>query len=340
MASATRQLKTRRQFLAASRDLGLAVLGGSLLAACSSPSAAGSHIYRLGIVYVNGTVASKNAFLGQLRKLGYVEGQNILVEMRDAGGNADRLPALFAEVIAWGADVIYASGTQTAIAAKLATVRSHVPVVALMADPVGTGIVNNLARPGGNLTGVSLFANQLAAKRAQLLNEVMPDLERVGVLYQPDDPSRVSEFVATVAAGNVFGWETLPIEIRFKEEIPDAFEHMLSIGIQAIIVPTDPLTLTSAGPITSLALDYRMPGMYGDVRFASLGGLMGYSASSLEQQAKAADYVHRIFHGAKPADLAIQQPARFEFIVNIKTANVLGMRLPPSVIERATDLIA
>jgi putative ABC transport system substrate-binding protein len=327
---------TRRQFLQGVAGLGLSVLAGSALAGCA-PSARAEKSYRLGMVYINGTIASKNAFLSQLRKLGYVEGENIAVEMRDAGGRMDRLPELFAEVIAWGANVIYASGTQTVIAAKAAT--STLPIVGLAADPVGTGIVPSLARPGGNITGVSLFANQLAPKRVELLARVLPDVKRVGVLYNPDDPSRITELADTQQTALPYGWKVIPLPIAFKEEIPGAFADAAAAGVEALVVLLDPLSLTQGTTIVNLALEYGLPGMYGDARFATLGGLMGYSGSSLEQQAKAADYVDKILRGAKPAELAVQQPSIFDFILNQKTANALGVTFPTSVLERATDII-
>ncbi len=317
--------------------LALAVLR-SLPARAADPS---QRVVQLGFVSPNSPLTDPRgppAFWDRLRELGWVEGQNIAIEARWAEGRNDRLPALMAEVIGRNLDVLVTYGTPAAIAAKKAT--STVPiVVAVMGNPVGTGLVQSLARPGGNLTGLSLgWGEGIEGKLLELLQETVPRLKTIAIIANPENPlerNLITELNAVAPARRL---KLRIIEVRDPEALDRAFEQA-GRQAQAVVVIPDPLFLAHLQRITALARRHRLPGMYGLRDFADAGGLMAYGPDRAVMFRRAADYVDKILKGAKPADLPIEQPTRYELIVNLKTAKALGITIPESILLRADEVI-
>jgi putative ABC transport system substrate-binding protein len=317
--------------------LAVAVLGPRLVRAAQP----GEKVVRLGFVGASSpSTAPKGltAFWERLRELGYVEGQNLVVERRWADGRLDRLPALMAEVVERRVDVIFTSGTPAAIAAKSAT--STIPiVVAAMGDPLGTRLVASLTRPGGNLTGLSLEATgELTGKWLEILQETVPRLSTLAVISNPD-----STLIQKVAKHLEAAARTRSVKLRFIEvRTPGALESAFKQArreAQAVLVLPDPLTTTSRNEITALAARHRLPAMYTILDFMDSGGLVAYGLDSAVLNRRAADYVDRILKGARPADLPIEQPTQYRLVVDLKTAKALGLTIPESILIRADEVI-
>jgi putative ABC transport system substrate-binding protein len=278
------------------------------------------------------------AFIRGLRELGYVEGQNIVIERRFADGKLDRLPALAAELVNFKVDVIFAPPTTAALAAKKAT--SAIPIVfALVGDPVGTGFVASLARPGGNMTGLSTINVELGAKRLELLKEAFPTVSRVAVLLNPIDPSNVLQLKETQRAAHALGMQLLPIEAQRPEDFDPAFLAMAAGRADALLVMENPINFTHRKLIVDLSNKSRRPAMHALTELVDAGGLMSYSVSYPDQFRRAATYVDKILKGAKPGDLPVEQPTKFELVINLKTAKALGLTIPPSLLFRADQVI-
>jgi len=278
------------------------------------------------------------AFKRGLRELGYVEGRNVLVEDRWAEGRAERFPELLGELLQQKPDVIVVASTLGAIAAK--RVAASVPVVFVgVADPLDMGLVASLARPGGNLTGISRgFGEGLIGKGLQLLKSIVPGASRIAILWDADGEvaPRLKEAEAAV---RTLRMTPLPIGVRASADFSEAFASMHRQKANALMVVTDPLTLRHRETIVSLAAAHRMPAVYEFAEFARAGGLVAYAANIPALFYRAATYVDKILKGAKPADLPIEQPAQFELVVNLKTARVLGIRVPQSLLVRADEVI-
>jgi putative ABC transport system substrate-binding protein len=275
-----------------------------------------------------------SSFLQGLRELGYVEGQNIVVEERYAEGQLERLPELAAELVQLRVDVIVAGDPQAILPAKQAT--STIPIVmSVSADPVGSGLVASLARPGGNVTGLSNVAPQLAGKRLELLKEVVPGVSRVAVLGRPGQADWEPLAVATQALGG----QLQALEVQSPDDIKDAFEAAVRERADVLIVLASPIVLRHSRLIVDLAAESRLPTMYPRKEYVQDGGLMYYGPSTPELHRRAAYYVDRILKGAKPGDLPVEQPTRFELVVNLKTAEALGITIPPSVLARADEVV-
>jgi putative ABC transport system substrate-binding protein len=276
------------------------------------------------------------AFRQGLRELGYVEGQNIAIEYRSAEIKLDRLPDLAAELVRLKVDIIVAAATPAILAAKNAT--STIPIVmAPAADPVGTGLITSLARPGGNITGVSVMMPELAGKRLQLLREVLPRVTRVAFLALRDSSGRrlVEE---TQVAGQTLGARIQPVIVGGAEELDGAFAAILKERAGALIVQPA-LVSWYARRIVDFAARHRMPTISDIRELPDAGGLMSYGPNVRESNRRAATYVDKILKGAKPGDLAIEQPTKFEFVVNLKTAKALGLTIPPSLLLQADRVI-
>ncbi len=298
-------------------------------------------VARVGVVQSQSpATATRGAkeFWERLHQLGWVEGQNLVIEERWADGRYERLPALMADVLGRKVDVLVTSGTTAALAAKNAT--STVPiVVGAMGDPLRTGLAASLAHPGGNLTGLSLgYAEGMTGKWLQLLQETVPRLSTVAVIVNPDNPIArdLAEEVETIAPARAV--KLLLIEARDPKTLARAFEQARRKA-QAVLVMPDPVITAHRGQVTALAAKYRLPAMYTLRDFVDVGGLMAYGPDFAVAWRRAAEYVDKILKGAKPADLPIEQPTKFELVVNLKTAKALGITIPESILLRADEVI-
>jgi len=277
-------------------------------------------------------------FWERLHELGWVEGQNLVVESRSAEGRLDRLPALMADVIGDRVDVLVTYGTPGAIAARKAT--SSVPIVAwALSEPVRTGLAASLARPGGNLTGLSMgYAEGVAGKLLEILHDTVPRLSTVAVIVNPNNPMTrdlATDLAALASARNL---KLHAIELRGPEALGGAFERARQKA-EAVVVIGEPITLEHRGRVTELAAKHRLPAIYLEPSYVQAGGLISYGPDFAAMWRRAADYVDKILRGAKPADLPIEQPTRYVLSVNLKTAKALGITIPESILLRADEVI-
>jgi putative ABC transport system substrate-binding protein len=270
--------------------------------------------------------------------LSYVEGQNIAIEHRSAEGNADRLPALAAELVRLKVDIIFAPGNTMAVAAKKAT--SAIPIIFVGAvDPVATGLVDSLARPGGNVTGFSLGAPGLYGKRLEILKETIPKLSRVGLLLNPNNPSAEVALKETRTAGQELGVQIQSLDVRGPNDIDSAFAAAIKAQAGALVVANQGPIISNQKRIVELAAKRRLPAIYADTDWIQAGGLMSYGPSIPDLHRRAAVYVDKILKGRSPADLPVQQPMKYELMINLKTAKTLGLTIPPVVLMRAEKVI-
>jgi putative tryptophan/tyrosine transport system substrate-binding protein len=277
------------------------------------------------------------AFVQRLHELGWVEDRTVTIEYRWAEGRADRAAEIAAEFVRLKVDVIFTSGTPATLAAKQAT--SVTPIVfAGVADPIGTGMVASLARPGGNVTGSSVQSADLAGKRLALLHEAVPDLRRLAILGNPDTPAAVTEIAEAQAAAPALGLESSTFEIRRAEDIAPAFDALAGRA-DALYVATDPLLFTHRIRINTLALGARLPTVYNLREGVEAGGLMSYGPNFPDQFRRAADFVDKILRGAKPADIPVEQPTKFDLVINLTTAKALGFTVPEAFLLRADEVI-
>jgi putative ABC transport system substrate-binding protein len=278
------------------------------------------------------------AFQQGLRELGYRDGRDITIEQRYAAGAFAKLAELAAELVSLKTDVIVTEGTPAARAAKQAT--SSVPIVMGNAgDPVGTGLVASLGRPGGNITGLSDFSLDLMTKRFGLLREVIPSASRVGMLLNPGNPTNNLELKAVQAAARTVGMTVVPLEVRGGADLERAYGAIGEAKAAALIVAGDPLLGTHSERILELAMKSRLPGVYPGAGWAASGGLIGFATNFDDLFRRAAAYVDKILRGAKPADLPIEQPTKFELAINLRTAKALGVTIPPSLLLQADQVI-
>ena len=278
-----------------------------------------------------------DAFLQGLRELGYFEGKNIVVERRFAAGRYDELPELAAELVRLKVDVILAASTPVADSAKKAT--SAIPVVMVVADPIGTGLVSSLAKPGGNLTGLSDFHGDLITKRLEILKEVVPSASRIAVLLNPGNPSCLLQMKDLSAVAPALGLTLFAVEGKGLDDIAPGFTRMKEQRAGALLVCGDRLFSTHRTPIFDLATKNRFPAIYSTKEYAEAGGLMSYGANFPDLYRRAATYVDKILKGTKPADLPVEQPIKFEFVINLKAAKQIGLTIPPNVLARADRVI-
>jgi ABC-type uncharacterized transport system substrate-binding protein len=277
------------------------------------------------------------AFVQRLRELGWIENRTVAIEVRWAEGRNERYSEIVAEFVRLKVDVIVTQGTPATIAAKQAT--SVIPIVFVgIGDPVGTGLVANLARPGGNVSGLSAQMTDTAAKRLETLREAVPGLRRLAILVNVGNPFSVLEMREAQAAASALGVEAVILEIRGAENITPAFETSKGRA-DALFVASDPLLNSNRVRINSLALGARLPTMHGLREYVEAGGLMSYGANMPDLFRRAAEYVDKILRGAKPADLPVEQPTKFDLIVNLTTARVLGLQIPETFLLRADEVI-
>jgi putative tryptophan/tyrosine transport system substrate-binding protein len=321
----------------------LAGTGAMLLAApLAAEGQSQARPARVGFVEAGSLSANRHfldAFRQGLRDLGYVEGQGVVIEDRWADGRSERFPALIAELIGLKVDVIVQASTPGALAAKKAT--STVPVVFWgVSDPVGIGVVATLGRPGGNMTGLVLgFEDGLAGKWVELLREAVPKVTHLAVLWNPEAGGAESRVKELHTAAGVLKLTLHVFEARNVNEFDGAFAAMARAHLGGLIVVPDPLTLRHRDQIVRLAAQTRLPATYGFLEFARAGGFIAYGPSVADQARRAAAYVDKILKGAKPGDLPVEQPTKFELVINLKTAKALGLTIPPSLLARADEVI-
>ena len=281
------------------------------------------------------------AFWQGLHDLGWIEGQNIAIERRFADGKAQRLPDLAVELVRLRIDLIFAETTPAARAVKQAT--TTIPIVfSPIADPIGSGLVANLARPGGNITGITFMAPELGGKRLELLKQAVPGMTRVGVLSHPGDPSEAtvkSVLEQTEAAARALGVQLLHLEAQGPNDFDRAFAAMSRERVGGLILIPSAMFVDERRRIVNLMVKGRLPGMFYFREFAEAGGLISYGPNFRELWRRAATYVDKILKGAKPGNLPIEQPTKFELVINLKAAKALGLTIPPSVLGRADEVI-
>jgi putative ABC transport system substrate-binding protein len=307
------------------------------LAAAQQPK----HVPRVGFLGGSSAAAYSgfiDAFRKSLRDLGYVEGQNIAIEYRYADGKRDRLSDLSADLIRLKVDVILVSGSLAIGALKNAT--KTIPIVmTTVEDPVAQGFVDSLARPGGNITGLTNLAPELSGKRMELVKETLPKVDRIAVLWDPSGPGPAVAFKETQAVAPPMGLQLQSLQVRSPNDFEGAFKAAIAERSGALIVLQSFLTNAHRRRIVDLALTHRLPGMYTQMEYVEVGGLMSYAPSYTDIYRRAATYVDKILKGTKPADLPVEQPTKFEFVINLKTAKQIGVTIPPNVLARADRVI-
>lgn len=279
-----------------------------------------------------------DAFRGGLRDLGYVEGQNVVIEYRWSEGRDERFSDLAADLVRLNVAVIVTAGYPAVRAAKAAT--STIPIVMAFApDPVGIGVVASLARPGANVTGLSLLDEDLDGKRIELLKEAVPGRTRVAILWSANDPGMTLAYNRVEVAAHALGLFLQSLAVREPGDFPGAFQAAGAGRAEALIVTAQPFNVRHRAQILDLAAKHRLPAMYTLRAFVDAGGLMAYGPSLSDLFRRAATYVDKILKGARPADLPVEQPTKFEFVINMKTARALGLTIPPSLLLRADHMI-
>ena len=325
---------TRRRFLAST---GIAALTAPLI---REAQPAGK-VYRVGILSTANprSLPLWLAFEQRLRELGYVDGQNIAIDFRNAEGKVDRLADLAAELVQLRVDVLVASAAAASRAAKEAT--TTMPIVSVgVQDPVGLGLVQSLARPGGNITGPTLTGGlAIAGKQLELLRDTVPRVSRVAVLWNPANPMLAQQLRELEVAARAQRGHLQPVEARGPDEFNGAFSAVIRERAGALLVTTDPVFLLHRTQLANLAARNRLPAMYGQREHVEAGGLLAYGATTSDLYRRAATYVDKILKGAKPADLPMEQPTKFELVINLKTAKALGLTIPPSLLLRADKII-
>ena len=325
----------RRRFLVATG----ALLAAPLSSTAQQPQAKIARIGFLGVSTPAAWGPRVDAFRTGLRDLGYVEGKNVVIEFRFAEGKFDRLPELAAELVRLKVDVIVTHTVPGALAAKQATTTNRIPVVMTnVGDAVGTGIVASLARPGGNITGDTFFVTELVAKRLEVLKDAIPRAHRVAVLANPDNAGTGPSLQAMEMAAKWLNVALLKFDARSHAALDSAFASMTKENVDALTVIEDVALIPSNKRIAELAVKQRLPSI-SFIEYADTGGLFGYGPNILALYRRAAAFVDKILKGAKPADIPIERPTTFEFIINMKTARALGVTIPQAVLLRADRMI-
>ena len=315
--------------------LGVTGLGGTLPWPAVSRAQQGK-TYRIGALIIGNTDAEafRTELRGELRKYGYIEGQNVQFELRSAEERLDRLPGMAAELVAMKVDIIVALYTPCALAAKRAT--QDIPIVVISGDPVGTGLVPSLSRPGGNITGVSLIAAALHGKCIEFFRDMLPSVRRVGALVNEADPFSKPFLEQVLLAGQSTGIEIAPIaRVHQPSEIEQAFAEIKKQGASAVVVQGSSASKNTA----DLAFKYSLPAATISRSFAEAGGLMSYGADAPDSFRRSAVFVHKILQGSKPADMPVEQATKFELVVNVKTAKAFGITISESFLLRADTVI-
>ncbi len=320
----------------------LAGTGAVLLAApLAAEGQQAAKVWRIGYLD-QGSAARNRRYLEALRQglrdLGWVEGQDIAIEVRFAEGKTDQLPSLAAELVRLRVDIIITSTTPAALAAKHATTTIPI-VIGFAADPVGSGIISSLAHPGGNITGWTHLGLELRGKYLELLKEAVPKAHRFGVLWNPTNQVHKPSLKVIEAAAERLKVELHPVGVQDPKEFESTFTTLAGKGVEALVVFPDGMFLAQTPLIIVLAARNRLPSMYGFREFPEAGGLMAYGVNLSDMFRSSAAFVDKILKGAKPADLPVEQPTKFELVINLKTAKALGLTIPPLLLQRADEII-
>jgi len=326
-------LYKRREFIT--------LLGGTAAWPLAVRAQQAGKVHRIGVLETISTtlnVANFYALREGLRQLGYAEGQNLVIEYRSADGRDDRFPGLARELLALKVDVIVTRGTPAAKAVKNAT--STVPVVMMASgDPVGVGLVTSLARPGGNITGLSAIVGELSPKRLELIKEIVPGLARIAVLANTSNDAVRRDWARIETAARSLGVQSQLLDLRESDALGPTFDDASARRADALVVVIDAITQANQQRIVDLAMKHRLPAIYSSREFVDAGGLISYGVSYPDLYRRAATYVDKILKGTKPADLPVVQPTKFELVINLKTAKALGIEVPPSLLALADGVI-
>ncbi len=315
------------------------IVVAALVFAVSFPARAQQKkIPRIGVLFIG----SKNqphleAFKQGLRERGYTEGKNILLEYRYAEGNNDRLPQLAAELVRDKVDVMVTTASVSALAARAVT--KTIPIVMTSGNPLESGLAASLAKPGGNVTGLTVLSVDLSGKRVELLRETFPKTTRIAALQSPQDFEAGAGYKETQEAAKAFSLPLHPVEVQSANDFEPAFVQMNKARETALLVILSPMITLNSRRIVELALKHRLPGMYPTKQFAEEGGLMAYGPLIADLYRRAATYVDKILKGAKPGELPVEQPTKFELVINLQTAKQIGVTIPPRVLARADKVI-
>ncbi len=315
---------------------------GALLAgAFPAHAQPAAKVTRIGVLYASDATAASQyveAFKQGLREQGYVEGQNVVVERRFGEAKQERMAEVAAELVRLKVDVIV-TATDVAIAAVKRQTSTIPIVMAISTDPVGTGFIASLAHPGGNITGLTNISPELNAKRLEFLREAVPGLSRVAIMWNPDVRGAVLDYKETENAARSLRLQLQSVELSGANDFDRAFSEATAGRAEALISVVSSVTFLNRGQFASLALKHRLPSMHGLREFAEAGGLMAYGPINADAWRRSAAYVAKILKGAKPGDLPVEQPTKFELVINVKTAKALGLTLPPSLLRRADAVI-
>jgi putative tryptophan/tyrosine transport system substrate-binding protein len=323
------------------RDFTALVVGSTMMRPLRVYAQQSQKMARIGILLAGAPATYSlrtNAFLDGLRELGYVEGKTIAIEWKWGDDQLDTLSRLASELVRSNVDVIVTGGTLAAQALK-ATTRTIPIVMAIVGDPVAAGLVDNLARPGGNVTGFSILAPELGTKRLELLKEIVPNRSSIAVLSNAKNPQSKIEMKEMQTAAEAMGLQLHPAEISTEDGLEDAFVGTKKAAAQGLIVLTDPILFSQRKRIVDLASKYKLPAVYFVSGFVEEGGLMSYGPSDADLFRRAAGYVDRILKGTKPGELPVEQPTKFDLYVNLRTAKMLGVTIPESFLARADKVI-
>jgi putative ABC transport system substrate-binding protein len=299
------------------------------------------HVHRIGVLWGPTTPEQDpyvRAFLEGMRTLGYVEGQNLVMEYRVAAGQYERFPAFAAELVRLKVDVLLMGNTPAALAAKDATTTIPIVMVAI-SDPVGNSLVASLARPGGNITGSAALNPEVVGKQLEFLKDVLPTISRVALLWNPANPASALMVRAADVAAQAVGVQVHLVEARGPEAFDSAFAAMTSVHAGALLIVPDPMFLQHRSRLAELAATRHLPTISNGRAFVEAGALIGYGVSQPDAWRRAATYVDKILKGAKPADLPVEQPTKFELVINLKTAEALGLTIPPVLLFQADEVI-
>jgi putative tryptophan/tyrosine transport system substrate-binding protein len=323
------------------RDFIKAIIGSAASWPFAARAQQAGKVWRVGMLdTTSATLNAKNidAFKAGMNVLGYVEGQNLVIDYRSADGRLERLPALVTELIDLRCDVIVTRGTPPALAARNAS-RTIPIVMASIGEPVEAGLVQSLSRPGGNVTGLSAFVTQLTQKRIEIIKELAPRITRIGALDNVGNASVPAQWDETKLAAQTLGLEALMFDVRRPEDIAPSFDAAVAKAVDAFAVGNDSVVIASRHQIAALAARHRLPAIYATREYVDAGGLISYAAHYPDLYRRAASYVDKIFKGAKPANLPVEQPTKLEIVINLKVANTLGITVPPTLLARADEVI-